>query len=123
MDKEAIAKGSKGADGRQVWGKFAEMIARSVKAVRSLPCNSVIFAGVSEKSFDGIDKRAPDVYGKSAERFLSWYDEVFYMFIDNKKQIKFLTKASDRSLACDTSGRLEEVEDGNLLNVHKKLVG
>lgn len=123
MDKEAIANGAKGSDGRQVWGKFGEMIGDIVKDMRSLPVNTCILAHPAEKEVDGIEKRTVDVYGKTGARIIGWIDEILYMHLDEDGKEVFLTKSTDRTVAGDRSGKLEKIEPANLGLIRKKILG
>ena len=123
-EQRAKENKSKGADGRQVWGEFAESIGLLVKAMRGLDLNIVILASSTQKE-DDQNKifNAPDIYGQSSSRIVGWLDEVFYMFVDKDGKRKFLTAKTDRTVAGDRSGKLDAIEDADLMAIHKKILG
>jgi hypothetical protein len=123
-EEKAQSNGSKGADGRQVWGNFGEKIGDIVRAIRSLDKHTCILAHPTDKEQDdGTVKRSPDIYGKSGERIVGWLDEIFYMHMNDKGERMFLTQSTDRTIAGDRSGKLEKIEPALLDVVAKKMLG
>ncbi len=123
MTREAIANGSKGSDGRQVWTRFAEMIGGLVKEIRALDMHTCILAQSADREVEGIEKQTVDLYGKSGHRIIGWIDEVFYMHIDSDDNRKFLTSSTDRTIAGDRSGKLDKIEPADLGHIQKKILG
>lgn len=122
MDAAAIADNKKGSHGMKIWGAFGEHIGSLIREVRSLKMHTVILALSEQKEINGISKRSPDIYGKSAERIIAWLDECFYMHITDKGERFLLTEATNVSHAKDRSGKLDKLEKPNLNDIKEKIL-
>jgi phage nucleotide-binding protein len=108
----------------QMYGENSLVMNKMVKKFRDLPYNVILIALESlEKDEVGRRFIVMDLVGKVANGIPPLFDEVIYMFIEEKGDRKFLTNKTEKLMAKDRSGRLDQVEVahlGNLLNKIRK---
>lgn len=122
MDIEAVQSGNKGSHGMQVWGEFARLIGEVTKQLRSLNKHTCIICHDGEKEVEGIHKTTVDIYGQSSSRIVGWIDEVFYMTFNDKGERILRTKGTNRFVAKDRSGQLNDVEKPCLKTIREKIL-
>lgn len=93
----------------KLWGDFTQDFQLMFKTLRGLEKNVIALAlpKETENEIGKIIKR-PDVYGKSSDRIIAWFDECFYMFIDKENQRQFLTQSVETVMAKDRSGLFDK---------------
>lgn len=107
----------------RLWGDFSEQFSLLFKELRRLEKNVLAIALPREKEDEaGQLIKKPDVYGKSSDRIIAWFDECFYMFIDKEGNRKFLTETAKNTMAKDRSGKFEKVVDANIGEVFKTIL-
>lgn len=107
----------------KLWGDFSEQFSLLFKELRRLEKNVLAIALPREKEDEtGQLIKKPDVYGKSSDRIIAWFDECFYMFIDKDGNRKFLTETAKNTMAKDRSGKFEKVIDSNIDVVFKTIL-
>ena len=73
---------------------------------------------------DGNSFTYPDIGGKKAKEYLlPQFDEVFRMIVDSERNRFFVTRTTAKTQAKDRSGKLEELEQPNLMAVLTKMKG
>jgi len=108
--------------GLKIWGDFGNDFSDVFKELRRLEKTVVALCLEKEKENEvGKKVSMPDIYGKTAERIIAWFDECFRMMVKGDKRI-FLTEKTEISWAKDRSSKLEKVVDANLLEIHKKII-
>jgi hypothetical protein len=117
---------SKGKDvsayGQPMWGEFGNDFSIVFKELRRLNKTVIAFALEKEKE-NAIGQMVymPDIYGKTAERIIAWFDECFRMFIVDGKRV-FLTEKTEKSWAKDRSTKLDQIISPDLMAIHKTIV-
>lgn len=107
----------------KLWGDFLEDFSKMFKTLRGLEKNVLALALVSEKENEtGKTIKRPDVYGKSSERIVAWFDESFYMHINKEGERKLLTQSVETVRAKDRSGLLDKVIEPDIGEVLKKIL-
>jgi phage nucleotide-binding protein len=118
---EAIEKAENkkpGTMAMKLWGDFTEGFSRLFKELRRLEKNVVAVALPTEKEdATGAIFKKPDVYGKSSDRIIAWFDECFYMYVDKDGARKFLTETARNTMAKDRSGKFDKIIDANIGSV------
>jgi len=92
-----------------LWKDFGDDFSVVFKELRRL--KKTVFALALEKEKEnaiGQKIFMPDIYGKTAERIIAWFDECFRMFIKDDKRV-FLTDKTEKSWAKDRSDKLEQI--------------
>lgn len=121
---EAYAKSKgKGVDtyAMKIWGDFGNDFSEVFKELRRLEKTVIALALEKEKENEiGQKIFMPDIYGKTAERIIAWFDECFRMFIKDGERV-FLTEKTELSWAKDRSSKLEKICEANISEAHKKI--
>lgn len=106
-------------DALKIWGTFLNDFSKLFRRMRRLDAHVIINAHTVMKDFrkDGIEKNSPGISGKSSQRIVDWFDEVFYLFRDKDDKLMFLTQETDRTVAKDRSEKLQKLEEANLFKV------
>lgn len=109
--------------GLKIWGDFGNDFSEVFKELRRLEKTVVAIALEKEKENE-IGQRVymPDIYGKTAERIIAWFDECFRMFIKDGERV-FLTGKTELSWAKDRSSKLSKLEKADIFSIHKKILG
>lgn len=93
----------------KLWGDFLEDFSEMFKTLRGLEKNVLALALVKETETDaGIIVKKPDVYGKSADRIIAWFDECFYFYTNKQNERVLLTEEQETVMAKDRSGLLDK---------------
>lgn len=104
-----------GSMAMKLWGDFSESFSVLFKELRRLEKNVLAIALVTEKENNvGVSIKKPDVYGKSSDRIIAWFDECFYMFVDKEGNRKFLTETANNTMAKDRSTKLDKINDTDI---------
>lgn len=112
-----------GSMGIRLWGDFLEDFSLMFKTLRGLEKNVLALALTKESENDtGKLVKKPDVYGKSSERIIAWFDECFYMHVDKSGERRLLTDAVDTVMAKDRSGMLDKVIPADIGKVFAKIL-
>lgn len=119
LEKEA--KKNQGAFALKMWGEFGSNFATLFKKLRDNNDSVIAIALLAEvESASGAIVRKPDIAGKTKDRILAWFDEVFYMGA-SKEGRKFITNKNETTAAKDRSGKLDAVEVANIAKVFEKI--
>lgn len=104
-----------GSMAMKLWGDFSSQFSVLFKELRRLEKNILAIALPAEKeNAAGIMEKKPDVYGRSSDRIIAWFDECFYMFVDNDGKRMFLTETAKNTMAKDRSGKLGKTIEANV---------
>tara|TARA_R110000787_G_scaffold5686_6_gene20534 strand:+ start:2104 stop:2787 length:684 start_codon:yes stop_codon:yes gene_type:complete len=121
---EIDEKKKPGSMGIKVWGDFLEDFSKMFKTLRDMRKNVVAISLLKEKENEiGMVVKSPDIYGKSSDRIMAWFDEVFFMHMSKDGNRKFLTEKGAVTAAKDRSGKLEKIEDADIAMIIKKING
>lgn len=110
-------------DSFPMWGEYAKMMRSIVKNFRDLPYN-VFMSCIIEPDKDQNGKRylSFDIPGKISEKLPQYFDEVFYLMVDEDGKRALYTKASDTLRhAKDRSNKLDAIEAPDLGAILKKI--
>lgn len=109
----------------RLWGEYAERAKGLVKSFRDLPQYNVLMTALdkTEKDENGLRYQAIDVQGSIGERLPAYFDEVFYLYVDQEGNRSLITQKSERLLSKDRSGRLEKIEPASIETIIKKIKG
>lgn len=116
-------------DGFALWGEYADSMRAMIKAFRDLPKYHVIFTALETTDKDEVGRRFAnvDLQGKIATQLPGYVDFVFKMHsFDDESGVRrrvLITGGSDKVIAKDRSGKLEQIEEPNLFNIYKKVTG
>jgi hypothetical protein len=96
------------------WGKNGEMIRRTIRGFRDLPCHTIftLHRAVEMNDNGDIVRVYPSLSGKLANEISGFMDEVFFMYVKmvSKEQKRLLlTTATGKEVAKDRSDRLPTV--------------
>lgn len=109
----------------KMWGEYSKRMTATIKAFRDLD-KSVVFTALPEDVLDGgtVTKK-PYIKGSAVQKMLnSYFDEVFYLCIDESTDSRHLqTQPSSSATAKDRSGKLDAYEQPNLTNIINKIKG
>jgi hypothetical protein len=112
------------------WDDYYATIQLAIKGFRDLNDYSVVFTCLETIEKDDNNRRytAPDVVGKGLkEKLPSFFDEVLYMALHPDKEGKehrvFYTQPVNEYPAKDRSGKLNTIEQPNLLHIRRKIIG
>lgn len=108
----------------KMWGEFSESIVGLIKAFRDLP-RHVVFSALSDDVNDGgIITKLPLISGNKAQKLLSsFFDEVFYLSINQDNEREIFTQPTHHFIAKDRSGKLAPTEAPNLMQIIAKIQG
>ena len=108
----------------KMWGEFNDTMIGLIKAFRDLP-RHVIFSALSDDVNDGgIITRHPLISGNKAQKLLSsFFDEVFYLTINQENEREVRTQPTHQYIAKDRSGKLATNEAPNLTDIINKIQG
>lgn len=108
----------------KLWGDFSEQFSVLFKTLRRLEKNILAIALPRDKEDEaGVLIKKPDVYGKSSDRIIAWFDECFYMYVDKEGNRKLLTETSKNVQAKDRSGKLDKTIDADIGKVFGTILG
>lgn len=110
----------------KLWGEYNKRMTSVIKAFRDLPNVNVIFTALVEDVKDGQALiKKPLIAGSKAQQMLpSYFDEVFYLNVNSATQERELhTQPTLSFVAKDRSGKLDSIEQPNLLNLISKIKG
>lgn len=108
----------------KLWGEFSETMIGLIKAFRDLP-RHIVFTALSDDVNDGgIITKKPMIAGNKAQQLMpSFFDEVFYLTIDQDNQRSIQTQPTHSYIAKDRSGKLDSTEPANLTLIINKIQG
>lgn len=112
--------------GFAAWNEYTKSMMDLLKFFRDIGHYTVIFTALEGRIEDdsGASFTYPDVGGKKAKEYLlPQFDEVFRLFIDAEKNRHFITRTTSKTQAKDRSGKLDELESPNLMQVINKMKG
>ena len=131
-EKQAKRNHPDGRDAFKMWGDYSDKITEMIKAFRDMSNYNVIMTclEVPESIGEGkntITRIAPDIAGsKIKNRLTSYFDEVFHMekiVNNNGKDVVVFSTQRPVGLAKDRSGKLNAIEEPNLLKIQQKILG
>lgn len=114
-------------DGLVMWGEYAKEMRSIIKAFRDLSGYNVVFTALAKTEKDDNGRRFTglDLSGQIASQAPAYFDEMFYYhtFEDSDGEFKraLITAPTDKVIAKDRSGRLEQYEEPNLSKIAKKI--
>jgi phage nucleotide-binding protein len=108
----------------KMWGEFNDTMIGLVKAFRDLP-RHVVFSALSDDVNDGgIITKHPLISGNKAQKLLSsFFDEVFFLTINQDNEREVCTQPTHQFIAKDRSGKLASSEAPNLNDIINKIQG
>lgn len=108
----------------KMWGEFSDTMIGLVKAFRDLP-RHVAFSALSDDVNDGgIITKHPLISGNKAQKLLSsFFDEVFYLSINQDNEREVFTQPTHSFIAKDRSGKLASFEAPDLTQIIAKIQG
>jgi hypothetical protein len=111
------------------WDDYGTTMQLTVKGFRDLKDYSVVFTCLETIDKDQNNRRypAPDVVGKGLkEKLPSFFDEVLYMALhpdeEGTENRVFYTQPINEYPAKDRSGKLNTIEQPNLLHIKRKIL-
>lgn len=107
-----------------MWGENTKMMTALVKNFRDLPKYHVVFSSLVKVDKDENNKRHTGINasGRIADDMPAWFDEVFFLHVDDDKKRWFWTAANDRIACKDRSGKLDPVEPADLKYIAEKIL-
>jgi phage nucleotide-binding protein len=114
-------------DSLVLYGENSKRMRSLVKLFRDLPNYSVVFTALSEieKDDNGMRYQTIQMVGKIAQSLPAFFDEVFFMHVqkeDGKPDSRVLvTGKSDKLVAKDRSGALDQIEPADLSVIVSKI--
>ncbi len=107
----------------KIWGDFGNDFSEVFKELRRMQKTVIALALEKEKENEiGQKTYMPDIYGKTAERIIAWFDECFRMFVKDGKRV-FLTEKTELSWAKDRSTKLNQIESADINAIHNTIIG
>jgi hypothetical protein len=109
----------------KMWSEYSKRMTATIKAFRDLD-KTVVFTALPEDVLDGgVVTKKPYIKGSAVQKMLnSYFDEVFYLCIDESTDSRHLqTQPSTSATAKDRSGKLNPYEEPNLTNIINKIKG
>lgn len=108
----------------KMWGEFNEIMIGLIKAFRDLP-RHIVFTALSDDVNDGgIITKKPLISGSKAQGLMpSYFDEVFYLTLNQENEREISTQPSHQFIAKDRSGKLAGTEQPNLTQIINKIQG
>jgi energy-coupling factor transporter ATP-binding protein EcfA2 len=116
-------------DALVMYGENFKKMRNMIKAFRDLPYYNVVFTAISEEDKDQNGKRFHNIsmIGKMGSQLPAYLDEVFYLHTyqdeENVSKRVLVTKGSDKAIAKDRSGKLNQFEEPNLQLIANKIRG
>lgn len=109
-------------DSFPMWGEYNKKMRSVIKNFRDLPYN-VFITTVTKIDKDENNRRITtfQVAGSIAEKLPQYFDEVFYVHVDENKKRHLVTSLSDTIPAKDRSGRLAPLEEADLSLIMDKI--
>ena len=110
-------------DSLPMWGEYAKRMRSIVKKFRYLPMN-VLFICLSKPEKDENNKRYMgfDVAGSISNKLPQYFDEVFYLHVDDEGKRSFITNKTDKLICKDRSGKLSAQEPADLGLIMRKIL-
>ena len=112
-------------DSLVLWGENSKRMRAIVKNFRDLPKYNVIMTALVDidKDENNVRHTLPDVAGSLKKDLPAFFDEVFYLNVDDDGKREFYTRASKTMPCKDRSGKLDPVEPASLDAMFKKIIG
>ena len=112
-------------DSLVLWGENAKRMRAIIKNFRDLPKYHVVMTALVDVDKDENNKRytVPDVAGGLKRELQAFFDEVFYLHVDENGNRNFVTYATPGMNCKDRSGKLDKMEPANLESILKKIKG
>lgn len=113
------------------WGEVLKTMAKIVRGFRDLPNYNVVFTALESVDKDENNRRfsSADVHGKTSKKLPGWFDEVFYIDVDEEAPEndphagrRLLTRGTKKMDLKDRSGNLAPVEIPNLAYIAEKIL-
>ena len=114
-------------DALVMWGEYSAELRSMIKAFRDLRGFNVVFTALSQPEKDENGRRFTGLMlqGKIADHLPGFFDEVFFYTIiedqEGKQQRVLVTQATDKTVAKDRSGKLNQFEKPNLSAIAEKI--
>lgn len=116
-------------DAFPMWGAYSEQMRALIKALRDIPNYHVVFVCLPTKEKDELGKTIMglDVQGKIGHQLPGYVDLVMYLGVKEeevgKKKRFLVTQPSDKLIAKDRSGKLNQFEEADLGKIVAKING
>ena len=108
----------------KLWGEFSETMIGLIKAFRDLDRHIVFTALADDVNDGGIITKKPMIAGNKAQQLMpSFFDEVFYLTIDQENERVIHSQPTHSFIAKDRSGKLSSTEPANLTLIINKIQG
>lgn len=111
-------------DGFKKWGEYNRMMRGLIKGFRDMRNYHVFMTCLSEVDKDENGRRfqAFKMSGKVGSDLPQYFDEVFYLWMDEKQKRWLITEKSEKLFAGDRSRRLDPMEEADLGIVMGKIL-
>lgn len=113
----------------RMWGDYTKTMEKTIKGFRDMHEYNVVFVALETEDKDEINRRIfqPAIAGKGLkEKLPSYFDEVFYLRSiqeeNNTDRRVFYTQPINEYPAKDRSGKLEPIEEPNLMKIKNKIL-
>jgi nucleoside-triphosphatase THEP1 len=112
-----------------LYGENSKRMRAIVKAFRDLPWYNVVFTALVEDNKDELNRNIKSIsmVGKIAQTIACYFDEVLFLHVfeddEGVTKRKLVTRASEKVVAKDRSGKLNQLEDPNLQQIAAKIKG
>jgi phage nucleotide-binding protein len=112
-------------DSLVLYGENSKRMNSLIKSFRDIPFYNVVFTALPEidKDENGFRFTTVQMVGSIAKKLPAFFDEVFYLFINDEAERLLLCEKSDKVIAKDRSGKLDRLEKPNLAQIARKIKG
>lgn len=109
-------------DSLPMWGEYSKRMRSIVKKFRDLPMH-VVMVCLSKPEKDENNKRYMgfDIAGSISNKLPQYFDEVFYLHVDDEGKRSLITNKTDKLICKDRSGKLEMQEPADLGLIMRKI--
>lgn len=112
-------------DALVLWSEYASRMRGMIKSFRDLPHYNVVFTVlcVTDKDQDGKRMKVIDLNGSISEKLPQFFDEVFYLNVQDRVRTLITDKTAALGFTKDRSGTLELQEPADLMKIAGKIRG
>ena len=112
-------------NGFKLWGDFNKYITELIRYLRDMPDKHIVITALMEETLleTQMVKRPLMPAKKAKEMLPSYFDEVFYLDVNQQGERQLHTQPSESFIAKDRSGKLSPIETPNLTHIINKIKG